>query len=110
LEAGGASVPTLPLSSYLPPGNPPPDALFNRGVYLRGALTLHALRLRTGDEVFFAILRAYYARHQHGNATTADFIAVAEEIAGESLGDLFDVWLYAPALPDLPEMGLSAAQ
>ena len=110
LEAGGASGPTLPLSSYLPPGSPPPDALFNRGVYLRGALTLHALRLRTGDEAFFAILRAYYERYQHGNATTADFIAVAEEIAGEPLGELFDAWLYAPALPDLPEMGLSAAQ
>ncbi|MCZ7539343.1 MAG: M1 family metallopeptidase [Anaerolineae bacterium] len=110
LEAGGASGPALPLSSYLPPGNPPPDALFNRGVYVRGALTLHALRLRAGDEVFSAILRAYYARHQQGNATTADFIAVAEEIAGEPLGDLFDAWLYAPALPDLPEMGLSAAQ
>lgn len=109
LEAGGTSGPTLPLSSYLPPGNPPPDALFNRGVYLRGALTLHALRLRAGDEAFFAILRTYYARHQHGNATTADFIALAEEIAGEPLGDLFDAWLYAPALPDLAEMGLSAA-
>ncbi len=100
--------PRLPLSSYLPPGDPPPDALFNRGVYLRGALTLHALRRRAGDEAFFAILRAYYERHQHGNATTADFIAVAEEIAGEPLGDLFVAWLYAPALPDLPEMGLSA--
>lgn len=110
LEAGGASGPNLPLSSYLPPGNPPADALFNRGVYLRGALTLHALRLRAGDQAFFAILRAYYARYQHGNATTADFIAVAEEIAGERLGDLFDAWLYAPALPDLPEMGLSTAQ
>ncbi len=110
LEAGGASGPTLPLSSFLPPGNPPPDALFNRGVYLRGALTLHALRLRAGDEAFFATLRAYYARYQYGNATTEDFIAVAEEVAGEPLGDLFDAWLYAPALPDLPEMGLSAAQ
>jgi aminopeptidase N len=109
-EVGGASSPHLPLSSFLPPGNPPPDALFNRGVYWRGALTLHALRLRAGDEAFFAILRAYYERYQHGNATIGDFIAVAEEVAGEPLGALFDAWLYAPALPDLPEMGLSAAQ
>ncbi|MEB2289344.1 MAG: M1 family metallopeptidase [Anaerolineae bacterium] len=106
-QAGASSA--LPLSSYLPPGDPPPDALFNGGVYLRGALTLHALRLHVGDEAFFAILRAYYERYQHGNATTADFIALAEEIAGGPLDDLFDAWLYAPALPDLPEMGLSAA-
>lgn len=110
LETRSEGGPTLPLSNYLPPGDPPPDALFNRGVYLRGALTLHALRLRVGDEAFFAILPAYYERYQQGNATTADFIVVAEEIAGEPLGGLFDAWLYAPALPDLPEMGLSAAQ
>ncbi|GAB4415177.1 MAG: hypothetical protein Kow00106_10550 [Anaerolineae bacterium] len=106
-EADGA---ILPMSRFFPPGNVPPDDLFNSGVYWRGALTLHALRLRVGDEAFFAILRTYYERFQYGNATIADFVAVAEEIAGESLSDLFDAWLYDPALPDLPEMGLSASQ
>ncbi len=106
-EAEGA---ILPVSSFFPPGNVPPDDLFNSGVYWRGALTLHALRLRVGDEAFFAILRTYYDRFRYGNATIADFIAVAEEIAGESLADLFDAWLYDPVLPDLPEMGLGASQ
>jgi aminopeptidase N len=106
-EADGA---ILPVSRFFPPGNVPPDDLFNSGVYWRGALTLHALRLRVGDEAFFAILRTYYERFQYSNATIADFVAVAEEIAGEPLTDLFDAWLYDPALPDLPEMGLSAGQ
>jgi aminopeptidase N len=106
-EADGA---ILPMSRFFPPGNVPPDDLFNSGVYWRGALTLHALRLRVGDEAFFATLRAYYERFQYGNATIADFVAIAEEVAGESLSDLFDAWLYDPALPDLPEMGLSASQ
>jgi aminopeptidase N len=98
----------LPESSYVPPGNPPAHDLFNGGVYLRGGLTLHALRLAVGDEIFFTIMKTYYDRYQFGNASTADFIAVAEEISGQSLGDLFDAWLYAPRLPDLPEMGLTA--
>lgn len=105
-NAGGR---ILPMSRFFPPANVPPDDLFNSGVYWRGALTLHALRLRVGDEAFFAILRTYYDRFRYGNATISDFIAVAEEIAGQSLTELFNAWLYDPALPDLPEMGLSSA-
>ena len=97
----------IPVSHYVPPGKPSPRDLFNRGVYLRGALTLHALRLTVGDEAFFAILKTYYMRYQGGNATTADFVGVAEEISGQDLGAFFDEWLYAPVMPDIPDMGLS---
>ncbi len=100
----------VPQTELVPPGDPPVNDLFNDGVYLRGALTLHALRLAVGDEAFFAILKTYYARYQYGNASTADFVAVAEEVSGQSLGALFDAWLYAPLLPDLPEMGLTAGE
>ncbi len=89
-------------------GDPGPDALFARAVYDRGALTLHALRLRVGDEAFFEILRTYYERYRDGNATTDDFIGVAEEISGQELGDLFDAWLYQSELPDIPELNLYA--
>lgn len=87
---------------YPPPGDPPADNLFNGGVYLRGGLTLHALRLTVGDEAFFEILRTYHARYKFGNASTEDFIAVAEEIGGQQLDDLFDAWLYDETLPPLP--------
>jgi aminopeptidase N len=89
-------------------GNPGPDNLFDRIVYDRGALTLHALRLRVGDEVFFEILQTYYERYRDGNATTEDFIGVAEEVSGEELEPLFIEWLYRSELPDIPEMGLYA--
>ncbi len=98
----------LPQSRFVPPGNPPSYDLFNVGVYQRGGLTLHALRLRVGDEAFFDILRAYYDRYAYGNASTADFIAVAEDVSGADLGDFFDAWLYNPTIPAIPEMGLSA--
>jgi aminopeptidase N len=91
---------------YVPPGNPIPTQLFNSGVYQRGAWTLHALRLRVGDESFFNILRAYNERYQYANATTADFIYVAELVSGEDLTALFDAWLYDERVPDVLEMGL----
>jgi aminopeptidase N len=34
-----------------------------------------------------------------GNATTADFIAVAERDSGQDLAHFFDVWLFQPVKP-----------
>jgi len=50
-----------------------------------GGVGTHALRLRMGDEAFFAMLQVYAARYQYGNVTIEDFIAVAEEFSGEDL-------------------------
>jgi aminopeptidase N len=88
------------------PGNPPANDLFNEGVYDRGGLTLHALRLEVGDEAFFKILKTYFERYKDGNATTDDFIAVAEEVGGKDLTEFFDSWLYGEKIPPIPEMGL----
>jgi aminopeptidase N len=87
-------------------GDPGPERLFDWSIYARGALTLHALRARVGDEVFFKILQAYYQRFRDSNASTDDFIAVAEEASGEELGDFFEAWLFRVELPDIPEAGL----
>jgi aminopeptidase N len=88
-----------------PPGDPGPEQLFGVSTYRRGALTLHALRLTVGDEIFFRILRGWASRHQYGNATTQDFITLAEEMAGDAgadLDELFDEWLYGGGVPELP--------
>ena len=92
--------------SYPPVADPSPNALFNSAVYYRGALTLHALRLAVGDEVFFDILRTYSERFHNGNAITADFIAIAEELSQQDLADFFNVWLYETNLPPIPELDL----
>ena len=89
-----------------PPGSPPAHDLFNAGVYLWGALGLHALRLEVGDEKFFEILQTYYSRYKGGNATTADFIAVAEEVSGQELSAFFDSWLYSSDLAPIPALDL----
>ena len=93
---------------YPPPGDPPADNLFNGGVYVRGGLTLHALRLEVGDEIFFDILKTYVERYKYGNATTDDFIAVAEEVSGKELSEFFDGWLFNEKMPPIPELGLGA--
>lgn len=84
-------------------GKPPADDLFNGAIYLRGAWTLHALRLTVGDDDFFEILQTYYDRYKYGNASIPDFIEVAEEVSGEDLTDFFDGWLYEAEVPVIPE-------
>jgi aminopeptidase N len=85
-------------------GDPGPDDLFDWAVYGRGALTLHALRLKVGDEAFFDSLRTYAARYRHGNAATEDFAGVAEEVSGQQLDEFFQAWLFETELPVIPEM------
>jgi aminopeptidase N len=94
--------------SMSPPGEPPADMLFNASVYVWGALALHALRLEVGDDTFFEILQTYHDRFKGGNARTADFIAVAEEVSGKELRAFFDSWLYSEDLAPIPALGLEA--
>lgn len=84
------------------PATVPQDDLFGASVYVRGGLTLHALRKTVGDAAFREILREYYHRYAGDNATTADFIAVANEVSGQDLTAFFDAWLYQEELPPLP--------
>ncbi|SFB23245.1 Peptidase family M1 [Amycolatopsis marina] len=77
-------------------------AMFDERVYKRGALTLHALRGRLGDEVFFALLREWTSRHRHGTVTTRQFVTLAEQSAGESLTGFFAGWLDEARLPEPP--------
>ena len=91
---------------HIPPGNPQANDLFNGSIYVRGGLTLEALRRRVDDETFFRILRTYLDRYKYGNASTDDFIAVAEEVSGEDLSAFFDAWLLGEELPPIPELGL----
>lgn len=85
-----------------PPGRPGVADLFGRSVYQRGAMTVHALRRTVGDTAFFEILRTWTAERRDGNATTADFVALAERVAGRQLDALFDAWLYGTERPKRP--------
>jgi len=76
--------------------------LFAGQVYDRGAGTLHALRLKVGDEAFFAGVQTWVERYDDSTATTADFQAVYEEVSGQDLEGFFQEWLATPAKPSYP--------
>lgn len=69
--------------------------------YQKGAWVLHMLRRRVGDEAFWDGVRAYYARHLNGTATTEDFRRAMEEASGADLEAFFDQWLLSGGNPRL---------
>jgi aminopeptidase N len=75
--------------------------LFDERIYKRGALTLHALRQRIGDDRFFRLLPSWTGDHRHGTVTTEQFQSYAAAVANQDLTDFFAAWLHAPRLPAL---------
>ncbi|WP_062520625.1 M1 family metallopeptidase [Demequina silvatica] len=85
-------------------GDPGPDLMFDDRLYKRGALTLHALRLTLGDEVFFDGIRAWVAAHRYGTVETEDLLASLEDHAVADVRSLVSAWLDEPGLPPLPPL------
>lgn len=81
--------------------DPGPPDMFDDRVYKRGALTLHALRGRIGDDKFFGLLRDWTTRYRHGTVVTDDFTGLAANYADISLRPLWETWLYSPRVPPL---------
>ncbi|HSE55855.1 MAG TPA: M1 family aminopeptidase, partial [Nocardioidaceae bacterium] len=79
--------------------DPGPTGLFANAVYDRGAATLHALRVKIGDDAFFELGREWVSRYDDSTATTEDFEALAEEVSGQDLDTFFDVWLHTGSKP-----------
>lgn len=83
-----------------PPADPPSGGqVSDPPVYDRGAMALHKVRETVGDEDFFVILRAWTKQHRHGNADTAEFIALCEMTSGKDLSALFNTWLHEEGKP-----------
>ena len=76
--------------------------LFNAPIYNRGAMTLHALKLKIGTPDFLQVMRKWAAQRADGNGTTAQFKKLAEQVSGKSLDHLFHVWLVVGKKPADP--------
>jgi Peptidase family M1 domain len=82
-------------------GHPQSEGLlFDIAVYIRGAMTLHALRQAVGDEKFFRLLRVWVREQAGGHVTIEEFIATAERVSGMQLDELFETWLFTPSKPE----------
>ncbi|GIJ26443.1 metallopeptidase [Micromonospora qiuiae] len=79
--------------------DPGPMDMFSSAPYNRGAMALHALRGKVGDDAFFRILRQWAELHRHSHAATSDFIALAERESGKDLTAFFEVWLFQRGKP-----------
>ncbi|MEU6577834.1 M1 family metallopeptidase [Streptomyces sp. NPDC046805] len=87
-----------------PPAEPSDAAhLFEDPVYQRGAMVLHKIRQKVGEDTFRAIVRGWAADHRHGVADTADFTAYVEKKAPDKNFDaIWSEWLYGEGRPDRP--------
>jgi len=92
-------------------GDPGPDELFDEAVYVRGMMTLEALRREVGDRDFRAIVRRWAHDRAGGHGTTEQFIGIAEAESGEQLDELFETWLFTAEKPSVPAVqGAGAAE
>ncbi len=87
-----------------------PADLFGSPTYERGAMTLEAMRSALGEEVFLEIMSTWIETYSGGDASTAEWIALSEEISGRDLTAFFQDWLYdtdKPAWPSRWDLALT---
>ncbi|MFJ8309657.1 MULTISPECIES: M1 family metallopeptidase [unclassified Streptomyces] len=91
-----------------PPAAPKPSTpgkkigIFRPIVYDGSALFLYALRQEIGTAAFDRLERRWVRSHRDSTATTADFSALASQIAGRDLSGFFKAWLYGEKTPPMP--------
>ncbi|MGH3437795.1 MAG: M1 family aminopeptidase [Sciscionella sp.] len=67
----------------------------------RGALLLHALRARLGDDAFFAALREFATSYRHATVASEDFIALSRSYSKAPLDEFWAAWLLERPVPML---------
>jgi aminopeptidase N len=87
-------------------GDPGQVRLFDDVVYVRGALTVHAIRETVGEDAFRALLRGWATANRDGWVSTEGF---REHLRGfvpqhrwAEVDGLLDAWLLRRELPALP--------
>lgn len=79
-----------------------PADLFGAATYERGAMTLEAMRTALGPDVLDEILATWIERYSGRDASTADFIALSQEISRQDLRVFFNDWLFDTDKPAWP--------
>jgi aminopeptidase N len=83
-----------------PPGHPgQAKNLFAVSTYVRGAMTLQALRDKIGTHDLLRIMRIWATEHRHAHGDIEEFIALANKVSGRHLRGFFDRWLFQRGKP-----------
>jgi len=78
-----------------------PDELIDGVTYVKAAEVIRMLRLILGQEKFREGKELYFSRYKNGNANTDQFFACFEEVAGLSLAQFKQGWLYRSGYPEV---------
>ncbi|RSN06270.1 zinc metalloprotease [Streptomyces sp. WAC 01325] len=78
------------------------NGIFRPNVYDGAALVLYALRQEIGAPAFQKLERLWVSRYRDASASTADFVALAEEVSGRQLDGFMNPWLYGAKTPPMP--------
>jgi hypothetical protein len=92
--SGQTDVMARPAWHYLDPSS------YTLNSYGKPALSFQTLEGLVGEEVMTRILRTYARRHLYAHPTTADFIAVVNEVTGQDFGWFFDETWFSSELCD----------
>jgi aminopeptidase N len=68
-------------------------------IYSKGALVLHMLRMRLGEETFWKGVRLYIQRYKFKEVETDEFRECLEEASGLDLERFFEQWCRRPGMP-----------
>jgi aminopeptidase N len=80
-----------------------PDDVFDRAAnpYAKGAMILHMLRQKLGDEVFFRGVASYVRQNKLRPVETFQFREAMEKAGGVSLQRFFEQWAFRPLTPKI---------
>ena len=78
-----------------------PLDLFDRHLYEKSGLVLHALRTELGDTLFWRGVQTYLTTHAHGVVETRDLQRAMQQVSGRSFGRFFEQWIYKPGHPEI---------
>jgi aminopeptidase N len=84
-----------------PPSGRPGQAknLFAVSTYVRGAMTLQALRDKIGTHDLLRIMRTWATEHRYAHGDIEEFIALSNRISGQHLRGFFHRWLFHRGKP-----------
>jgi aminopeptidase N len=84
-----------------PPSGHPGQAknLFAVSTYVRGAMTLQALRDKIGTHDLLRVLRTWATENGYGHGDIEEFVALSNRVSGEHLRGFFQRWLFQRGKP-----------
>ena len=86
-------------AEFGPPGAYDPKQFGGSNIYYCPALMWNELRVRLGDDKFFATSRAWLDANDNGSVSREDIFAFWEDETGQELSSFFDAWIMGRTTP-----------